>query len=285
MTTLHHASSILARKLQKLADNWSKKFWHDYPFGKSIQATKEDYLRLWTNEKQVTYPEIDQLENSLGFSVDKEWMDNLALHTQIVKKTSPLCYQHGRILYAALRKYLSEKASPSPLTIFETGTARGFSSIIMAKALRDANAQGKIVTFDILPHNIPMYWNSIDDHDGPRSRKALLAPWADLAECYILFVEGDSRINLSRVSADNIGFAFLDGAHGYNDVLFEFDTVAKKQKIGDVIIFDDYNTEDFPGLVKAVDDGCLALGYAKQVIECGKNRKYVIATRVKVKGG
>lgn len=282
MKKLVHASNILARKIQKFADSWSKIFWHDYPFGKTVQASKDEYLALWENEKKAVYPEIDQLEASLGYAVEKKWMDDLALHTQIVKKTSPLCYQHGRILYATLRKYISERAAPSPLTIFETGTARGFSSIVMAKAIMDSHAQGKILTFDILPHNVPMYWNCIDDHDGARSRKALLNPWADLAEGYVIFVEGDSRINLSRVSADNIGFAFLDGAHGYNDVLFEFETVARKQKIGDVIVFDDYNEQDFPGLVRAVDFGCSTLGYNKQVIQSGKNRKYVIAKRIKV---
>lgn len=281
MTTLHHMIGTLARKLHKFADTWSKKFWHDYPFGKTIRASKEEYLALWQNEKSSTYPEIDRLEKEMGFSVEKDWLDDLALHTQIVIKSSPLCYQHGRILYTILRKYLSQRASSAPLTIFETGTARGFSSIVMAKALSDHSANGKIVTFDILPHNVSMYWNCIDDHEGSKSRKDLLQPWGELSGFSILFIEGDSRINLSRVCADHIGFAFLDGAHGYDDVLFEFETVARKQKIGDIIVFDDYNMADFPGLVQAVDDGCNSFGYSKEIIESGKNRKYVIAKRIK----
>lgn len=281
MTALSHASSILARKIQKFADTWSKKFWHDYPFGKSIRASKEDYLSLWQKEKLSTYPEIDLLEKEMGYSVEKDWIDDLALHTQIVIKSSPLCYQHGRILYSTLRKYLSDRASSEPLTIFETGTARGFSSTVMAKALSDTSTNAKIITFDILPHTVPMYWNCIDDHEGPKSRKDLLQPWKELSSSYTLFIEGDSRINLPRVSADHIGFAFLDGAHGYDDVLFEFETVANKQKMGDIIVFDDYNVDDFPGLVQAVDHGCTSYGYNKQIVESGKNRKYVIAKRIK----
>jgi len=280
MINVQHIGSVLARKIEKQAGGFSKKFWHNYPFGNAVRASKEEYMALWKKETSNVYSEIGQWEGRLGFTLDKDWMDNLALHTQIVVKASPLCYQHGRILYASLRKYLLNRDSSEPLTIFETGTARGFSSIIMARALQDAKASGKIVTFDILPHNIPMFWNCIDDHEKPKSRKELLLPWSELASAYVLFMEGDSRINLSRLSADHIGFAFLDGAHGYDDVLFEFETVARKQKVGDVIVFDDYNEQDFPGLVKAVDFGCQAYGYHKEVIESGKNRKYVIATRL-----
>ena len=67
-------------------------------------------------------------------------------------------------------------------TIVETGTARGFSSICMSKALIDANTNGKIYTVDILPHDTKMYWNCIDDHDGMKSRKELLKK-----PCHIIY--------------------------------------------------------------------------------------------------
>ena len=37
--------------------------------------------------------------------------------------------------------------------ILETGTARGFSAICMAKALEDNNKDGLILTYDVLPHS------------------------------------------------------------------------------------------------------------------------------------
>ena len=52
---------------------------------------------------------------------------------------------------------------------------------------------------------------------------------------------------------ERINFAFLDGAHSYEDVLFEFNIIEKHQEQGDVIVFDDYNEKLFPGIVKAVD--------------------------------
>ncbi|MCK5285523.1 MAG: class I SAM-dependent methyltransferase [Alphaproteobacteria bacterium] len=277
---IQHLGNSLARRALKFSDRWAAQYWHFFPLGTTPQADKQTYLRLWEQEKESYYPEIDRFEKETEYTVDPLWFHDLALHTQIVIKNSPLCYQHGRILYTTLRHYLSlSDQNNRHLTIFETGTARGFSSVIMAKALTDANAYGKIITFDILPHNRPMYWNCIDDHDGSKTRADLLAPWREFVSPYILFFEGDSRINLNKVAADRINFAFLDGAHTYRDVLFEFQTIAKHQKKGDVIVFDDYNTVDFPGLVRAVDEGCERWGYDKKILSGGKDRSYVIATK------
>ena len=124
---------------------------------------------------------IDAYERRAGYAIDPEWLHELALHTQITKKKSELCYQHGRLLYATVRDYV-RRQSPTKVTVLETGTARGFSSLCMARALDDAGVAGTVITFDVLPHDVPMYWNCIDDLDGPRSRAELLRPWADLVE-------------------------------------------------------------------------------------------------------
>jgi hypothetical protein len=88
---------------------------------------------------------IEAYENEKGFFINKLWLDNLALHTQITIKKSELCYAHGRVLYTALSYYLSKQPlsfRSQRITIWETGTARGFSSLCMAKALYD-NALAK----------------------------------------------------------------------------------------------------------------------------------------------
>jgi len=275
---LKHFSSILARRVLKFSNHWAAQYWHNNPLGNTLRAEKETYLKLWEDEKKSIYPEINSFEATTNHKINKEWMDDLALHTQIVIKGSPLCYQHGRIVYSALRDYM-EQHPKDHLTIFETGTARGFSAIVMARALDDASASGKIITYDVLPHHTKMYWNCIDDHDGTKSRHDLLKPWRELLSKYVIFVEGDSKINLKNVVSDRINFAFLDGAHSYKDVTYEFETVAQYQRAGDVIIFDDYNTQDFAGLVRAVDKGCDRLGYDKKILSSDKERSYVIATK------
>jgi predicted O-methyltransferase YrrM len=275
---LKHINNTIARRVQKATDRWAARYWHSFPFGNEMKAPPDVYLSLWEKEKQAPYPEIDEFEKKTGFSIDPEWLHNLALHTQIVIKTSPLCYQHGRVLYSTLRRYIQSNTAAS-ITIFETGTARGFSSVVMAKALADEKKPGKIITFDVLPHHVSMYWNCIDDKNGPQTRAQLLSPWSEIANSYITFIEGCSRINLPKIQPGRINFAFLDGAHGYNDVMFEFETVAAKQTAGDVIVFDDYNADLFPGVVKGVDTGCQTLGYSKEIIHGRGNRHYVIATK------
>ena len=68
---------------------------------------------------------------------DREFVDELALATQVVPKDEQLDWSHGYLLHAALGSYLRRTPSDRPVTIFETGTARGFSAICMAQALRD----------------------------------------------------------------------------------------------------------------------------------------------------
>jgi hypothetical protein len=254
--------------------------WNNFPLGKIINS-KSKYLELWKSEKNINYPEIDQYEEDFGFSLDKFWLDNLALHTQVVIKSSPLCWQHGRVLFTTLSYWLqnnSVKDSPI-ITIWETGTARGFSSLCMSKALESQGRHAKIVTFDVLPHNSKMYWNCIDDHDGPKTRSELIEPWSELSSKYIFFIQGDSKISLKKTFSERIHFAFLDGSHTYDDVMFEFNQIKEYQKAGDIIVFDDYNKSQFPGLVKAVDEICKNSNYLRRNLFAKNSRAYVIATK------
>ena len=99
-------------------------------------ATREEYLALHEDCKLEKFSVIDKFEESSGFKIDRDYFENLALHTQICIKKSRLNYQHGRILYATLSKYIHDNSCNS-VNIIETGTARGFSSICMSKAIND----------------------------------------------------------------------------------------------------------------------------------------------------
>ena len=242
-------------------------------------ASIEEYRALATKVASEMYPEVDRFEKKTGYTITSEWFHDLALHTQVVIKKSPLCYAHGRILYSALSRYLESISESEPVNILETGTAWGFSSLCMARALDDMNRMGKVVTFDILPHRLPIYWNCIDDLEGKKSRQELLSPWADLVQKYLIFVQGDTRRTLSRVGIDRVHFAFLDGAHTQADVLSEFDHVVAHQKSGDVVLFDDYTPSQYPGIVAAVDQICDEFNYTPEKISAHSGRGYVIATK------
>jgi hypothetical protein len=126
-----------------------------------------------------------------------------------------------------------------------------------------------------------MYWNCIDDCDrGQLSRRELLAPWKDLLNDYIVFVQGDTRIELPKVKTERVNFAFLDGAHTYDDVIFEFEQIKDLQLPGDMIIYDDYTEKHFPGLVAAVDYICSEYRYSRVDICAHAGRGYVVARKM-----
>ena len=243
------------------------------------KASREIYKKLAKEAAEQVYPEIDSFEEIAGYAIAAEWLHDLALHTQVVVKRSPLCYAHGRVLYSALSRYLESIAESETIKIVETGTARGFSSLCMARALSDMGRHGSIVTFDTLPHQMPIYWNCIDDINGKRSREALLTPWADLVQEYLVFLQGDTRTMLQRVNLGRVHFAFLDGAHTHRDVIFEFRQVAGRQRPGDTVVFDDYTPCQYPGLVKAVEEICNLYNYAPKKLFAHSGRGHVVAIK------
>ena len=225
-------------------------------FGRVPLASREQYSRLHQEALSVPFPTVDAFEQSTGYAVKSSWLNNLALHTQVVIKKSDLNWQHGRVLYSALRKRLESlrtgESQRAQAVIFETGTARGFSAACMARAIIDSKQPGTVFTMDILPHNTPMMWNCIDDHDGPKSRQELLKPWAEEIS-RVAFLQGWTGRSVTSVGLSRIHFAFLDAQHTYAEVMAEYDYVRKRQKLGDVIVFDDVSVATYDGVVKAVD--------------------------------
>tara|TARA_B100000575_G_C23143738_1_gene666805 strand:- start:7769 stop:8617 length:849 start_codon:yes stop_codon:yes gene_type:complete len=268
----------VAFRLYLFLDSFINAQWYSFPYGKIPHATIEEYEELARSAKANTSKVVTDYEQRIGFSINTDWLDNLALHTQIVKKKSDLSYIHGRIIYTTLMQYLKNDKG-SRINIIETGTARGFSALCMAKALDDSNVKGLITTFDILPHHQKMIWNCIDDHSGAKSRSELLSPWQNLVDKFILFHQGYSKVELPKVQLDRVHFAFLDGAHGYDDVISEFNQIKDKQELGDIIIYDDYNKVQFPGLVKAVDEICSEHSYKRIDITPDSERAYVVAVK------
>ena len=252
--------------------------YHDYPFGRKPIAPKDKYIEIWKNAKSKSYYEMDNYETELDYSIDKEWLDELALHTQVVIKKSDICYQHGRILFSTLCHYIKTNIHSS-INIVEVGTARGFSALCMAKALKFMEVKGNIITIDPLPHDIKMYWNCIDDLNGEKTRKELLIAYNNLIEEYIKFIEGTSKKILNKIKFHRIHFAFIDGTHEYDNIIYEFKQIMNNQHSGDIIVFDDYTSGLFPGVVKAVDEICNTYKYSKNVIQATNDRGYVIAAK------
>lgn len=272
----------MARSLARSVGSLTREIWKDDPLTSTVVPDRTQFLALQREAAERTYIEIDQYEAKVNASIDREFLNGLALHTQVVIKKSALNWAHGRLLYSALTDYLRRtppSAAADRLTILETGTARGFSALCMAKALADAGRAGTILTLDIVPHDHRIYWNCIDDIEGKKTRRELLAPWVELTSRYVVFLWGESRALLPSLSVDRIHFAFIDGAHDYESVMFEFGHVGPRQQTGDLMVFDDVTPTQFPGIVRAVDDICSRHGYDCIKISSSNQRGYVIARK------
>ena len=249
----------------------------NHPFGKRPNPNEDIYLKLFEIAKKDDFKEIAEYELNKGFKIDKIWIDDLALITQITIKNSELVYAHGRIIYSCLSNYISK--IQDKINILETGTSKGFSSLCMAKALKDQNKNGTIHTIDILPKDKKIYWNNISDLEGKKNRKELLKNWSDIANQFIYYYEGFSKKILNNeINLNRINFAFLDGSHTYFDVKYEFKFVAKRQCKNDIIIIDDFN-DQYPGLIKAVKELSNSFNYSLELISSLKNRTYAICTK------
>lgn len=248
---------------------------YDFLLKKPI-ATEEEYISIHNKIKNVSFENIDQFEKKFGYSINKEWLDNLALHTQVVVKKSSINYQHGRILYSCLRNYLQNHNN---IQILETGTAKGFSAICMSKALKDSQKDGEIFTIDIIPHDKAMYWNGLSDKYGKITRKELLKPWSDFIK-NINFIRGRTNKIIKKNFIKRINFAFLDAAHNLGSITKEFDFVSSKQLKGDMIVFDDVTKNQFDevfNFVKLLDQKKI---YKIEYINSSPQRAYAIAKKL-----
>ncbi len=220
------------------------------PFRKGPFGDKNDYLKIYQEAKEKKYPNVEEECKNLGIQINKPYFDNLALVTQVVIKDSEINYQHGILLYSFLKNYI-EKFKVEKVTVLETGTARGYSSVCMSKAINESDCEGEVITVDYLPCDKKIFWNCIKDFEGKHTRYELLSEWESELD-NITFLTGKTKNVLDKIDIDRINFAFLDACHTENEVLEEYKFVSCRQMKGDVIIFDDVTPFAFPGVVKAL---------------------------------
>ena len=240
--------------------------------------SRDEYLRLFNETKNEKSEEIDHIEKINGYFIEKNWIDDLALHTQIVKKKSKLNYHHGRLLYSILRNHIKQNSELKLFNILETGTARGFSSVCMSKALNDSQKIGKVYTIDIIPNNQKIFWNCIDDWDGKKTRIDLLYKWKKELE-NIVFLTGNCQSVLKNFHLDRINFAFLDAQHDYESIINEFNFIFERQQKDDLIVFDDVKFVEFPEISKFISELKSKLIYDINIISSSESRSYCLAKK------
>ena len=250
-----------------------KKNFYPVYFANKPLANKHKYITLYNRliKKKLYY--LKYIKKNLT-NFDINFIKKLALITVVTIKKTPLYYEHGFLLATELTKYIKTNKIKK-INILETGTARGYSSIIMSYILDKYKVKGKIITIDIIPNDIKIFWNSIIDTDNrKKSRRELLANYKKYQK-KILFENNNSEIYLKN-NKKRYNFVFLDGAHDYQTVKNEYSFISKYQKKNDVIFFDDVTKKYFPGIVKLINEIQKIKNYKVKLFKLNKNIGYAL---------
>ena len=150
----------------------------------------------------------------------------------------------------------------------------------MSKVLKDLNLDAKIYTFDVIPHDKKIFWNCYADHIyGKQTRQNLLKEYRNYLN-NITFSTGESHKQIKKLNLTRINFAFIDGSHEYEDVKKDFIQISEKQLKGDVILFDDYTSSYFNGVVKLVDQIEKDRLYSLERFKSSDQRGYALAHKI-----
>jgi len=254
-------------------------FSNTYKLLKKNTKKNHELHKIWLYEKEANYENVNKFEKLAGFTIDNSFFHKLAYLTQVTDKKSKISYAHGRLLYSSLRKYFKDNIVKNIL-ILEVGTARGFSSLCMAKALEDSQIDGKIITLDILPLKKKIFWNCKSDLDGKKNRLNLLSEYLNLVKKYIIFIQFDTFSDYEKILAGRVNFAFIDGNHEAKNLRLELKLIKEYQEKGDIIFFDDYSAKIFPSLYDEINNFCDKFHYSKEIIKINESRSNLIATKI-----
>lgn len=213
----------------------------------------------------------------LKYKPDEIWMNNLILKIGLSIKLSHPNLLHGYILYSKLREFYESKGQRDYL-IVETGTAKGFSTFIMARASLDHNVKFQIYTFDTLNLRVKRFWNAYNDELGLRNFEELASEFKDLYK-NISFINKKSIKMKKHLPNQRVDFAFLDSSHSFKTVLKEMMIMSNLQRNGDVIFLDDLNDSKYPGIRKAIVEMESRNIYTFEYLQGLDGRNYAIGIR------
>lgn len=238
-----------------------------------IEPTREDYQRIFELECANAYPAVDEFEKALGFAIERDKLEDAARTMACPFKVNPPNWQHGRVIYALIRRLL---ASGMPGMFLDIGTAKGFSAVIAAWAIEDAGAAGRALhSVDVMSPDARVRRNSVLELDGYKTIAEYTGRYLP-ASVDVSFHDGGSLPLLRWLLArgEQIAFAFVDGKHAADDVRREAELIREMQQRGGIILFDDLQIVPVANAVKRI------CGYRTEYLQPSPARRYAIATRL-----
>lgn len=236
-------------------------------------ATREQYEKVFFNEKQSHYPEVDHWESSTGFEVDDDWLHERARVLACPVKANPPCWQHGRVIYSTVRAWIRDTdvfgRNGGPIQCLDIGTAKGFSALVIVRALLDSKVPFKLTSIDVIDPDAKARRNTIAEVDGLKTLYETVGQYEESR--HVEFVLGKAE-NWLMMNRGRIHLAFVDGKHTYDAVKKELTFLTSSQESGDILILDDVH---MPGVMKAAME-CLK-DYAFVTIRALPERAYMVA--------
>jgi len=227
-----------------------------------MTATAEDfasrealYNAAFEAECRVQYPIIDEFEQSVGFHIERERLEQAARVLACPLKRNRACWQHGRIVYAMGRRVLArvlKRHVQHEQTVFlDIGTAKGFSALMMQYAIEDSGIMPsacQVISLDVIDPEERTVRNTVVELSGLLTLAETLRPWQHVTD-KIRFIQSEAANWLLRLQLLHIHFAFIDGKHSFDAVNAELAHLARLQRSGDVLVIDDVQIE---GVMRAL---------------------------------
>jgi predicted O-methyltransferase YrrM len=236
-----------------------------------VNPVARQYDLIFEKERANTYPVMDEVERATGFAIDRRELELMARVLACPLKVNPPNWQHGRLIYSALRRYLAD-VKPSKMLCLDIGTAKGFSALVMQSALDDAGVDGAVVSVDVIDPQARATRNTVAEVDGLKTLAETLSPFARAADkVSFLWSSGTDYLGSS---SGRINFAFVDGKHKYDAVRDDAALLATRQQPGDITIFDDVHLK---GVRQAVDE---LKTYDVKHVHLKMDRSYAVAVRL-----
>lgn len=230
--------------------------------------TAAGYAAAFAAERANRHPVMDEMEARLGFSVDRQRLEDAARVLACPLKKNPPSWQHGRLIYAVGCRYLADHPK-QPQTWIDIGTAKGFSACAMTWAMAEMGCPGDVLSYDIIDPHSREPRNSCEDG---RTVYEFVAPFAALG-VFVSFMH--SSVLRAMPAMTRVNLAFIDGSHTYDGVRQDIELVSSRQQAGDVIVFDDMQVA---GIRRAVCEPWSG-GYIIEEIELIPHRRYALAVR------
>lgn len=235
-----------------------------------LLASPAEYAAAFDTERARVYPVVDRFEGDAGCALSRDRLEAAARILACPVKDHGANWQHGRILYAAARRYLASR-SGEPVLLLDIGTAKGFSALCLQWALDESSAVGAVVSVDVLDPMGTERRNSVLECDGPKTLAQFLEPWTEAQR--ITFLKSTGLEWLKRHPA-RVNLAFIDGKHTGAVVYEEGRLLGARQEPGDLAIFDDLQIDGVAAAVKQ-----LTSLYTVQELRISAQRGYAIGVR------